>query len=549
MIVGSAVLAAAGLAAGGWQWSARAAQAETRAAWSRLSACLVGDPLPPGETARARARRIQLGYASLPRTAEARWPGRCQKPAHQLYESLREHGMGKGGPASQAEDMAAKIERGTADDEIFAMFDPLFKAAEEGGLVASPTSEGPAAPTPASPLRMADLAGAAVTTAEVPTTSVYTELVPGEDRHAIVDDPRAGAPALCTLPSSGGAFTCRPLSGALAGHHGLRLLGTTDPGAAPLVFAGLDGEGGIYRADTGELVASARAHSGYSAKDGYVAIQTWPSPTDGTFEVLEQRAPGAAVKRTTVKPDAQKSVQKTTTIHRTRILWDKLLIQMLDEGNLDTSPWVAEKSLGREDLGGAFHRIVDLNWINTIVTGCRGPGGTVVRFGPSEAMLLFNGGDRWQGPLRAEGLGDLLRCDGGGAVFLSGWPVRVKRCNPAGCDDQTPEGGFWPTDPAKGTSTVAFDFADGKVIVAWWTDRNGVRFRAGSPAQIGKGTDTIVFDDLAGPNGEPARTSVLSGIRLLAAGRGAVLLLATSDGLRAIRLGLDGTFAPATITR
>ena len=255
LMVGSAVLAAAGLAAGAWQWSARVAQAETRGAWSRLSSCLVGDPLAPGETARARARRIQLATVSQPRSAEARWPGRCQSSAHQLYESLREHGQ-KGAAASRAEDMAAKIEHGTADEEILAMLDPLFRAAAEAGLVASPTSEGPPAPAPASPLRLADLAGAAVTTAEVPTTSIYTEMVPGEDRHAIVDDPRAGAPVLCTLPASGEGFSCRPLPGALAGQHGLRLLGTTDPGAAPLVFAGHDGEGGIYRADTGEQVAS-----------------------------------------------------------------------------------------------------------------------------------------------------------------------------------------------------------------------------------------------------------------------------------------------------
>jgi hypothetical protein len=426
------------------------------------------------------------------------------------------------------------------------MLDPLFKAAEEGGLVASPAPFDPAPPAPASPLRLADLAGAAVTTVEVPSTSVYTEMLPGVDRHAIVDDPRAGAPVICTLSASSEALACRPLPGALASLHGLRLLGTADPGAAPLVFAGRDGEGGIYRGDTGEVVASVRAHSGYSASDGYVAIQTWPSVDDGSFDVLEQRGPGAEVKRTRVKPEAQRSIQKTTTIHRTQLLWDKLLIQMIDDHDHSTSPWVAYEALGRGDLGGAFHRIGDLNWVNTVVTGCRGPGGMVVRFGPSEAMLLFNQADRWQGPLRASGLGDVLRCDGDGGVFLSGWPVRVKRCTPAGCDDQTPQGGHWPTEPARGTSTVALDFVDGKVVVAWWTERHGVRFRAASPAQIGKTSDVVVFDDLAGPAGETLPASVLSGIRLLAAGRTSVLLLATNAGLRAIRLGLDGTFAPAT---
>ena len=49
--------------------------------------------------------------------------------------------------------------------------------------------------------------------------------------------------------------------------------------------------------------------------------------------------------------------------------------------------------------------------------------------------------------------------------------------------------------------------------------------------------------------GEVTRASVLSGIRLVTAGRSAALFLATSSGVRAIRLSADGTFAPATIAR
>jgi hypothetical protein len=144
----------------------------------------------------------------------------------------------------------------------------------------------------------------------------------------------------------------------------------------------------------------------------------------------------------------------------------------------------------------------------------------------------------------------VLRCDGADAVFLSGWPAQVKRCAPAGCDDQTPEGGEWPTEPARGTSTTGLDFIDGKVVVAWWTARHGVRFRAGSPAQVGKANDVVAFDDLVDPQGEAAaQKSVLSGIRLIAAGHTAVLFLATNAGVRAIRLGLDGTYAPAVISR
>jgi hypothetical protein len=422
----------------------------------------------------------------------------------------------------------------------------LWREVERSGIVASGVND-VTAPAPASPLSLDSLASAAISNVEVPTSSIHTEPFAGVERHALLDDPRAEVVTLCTITQRD-AFSCKSLPGKLATQHGMRLLGTTDAGAAPLVFAGLDGEGGINRGDSGELVASVRAYSAYAAANGYVAIQTWPNNLDGTFDILEQRAPGGEVKRTTIKPEAQKAVQPTTTIHRSRLLWNKALVQMLDQNNLDTPPWVAEKTLGREDLGGAFHRIADLNWINTNVTACRSERGLVARFGPSDAMLLFAEGDRWQGPRAARGLGDVLRCDGTDAVFLSGWPVRVKRCSAAGCDEAPQEGGYWPTQPAAGSSTVGLELADGKVVVAWWTERHGVRFRVGPRSQLGKMNDVVVFDDLAS-SGEAAKTSTLSGIRLLAAGHTAVLLLATNAGVRAVRLGLDGTFAAAVVSR
>jgi len=76
-----------------------------------------------------------------------------------------------------------------------------------------------------------------------------------------------------------------------------------------------------------------------------------------------------------------------------------------------------------------------------------------------------------------------------------------------------------------------------------------VRVRVASAAQIGAASDVVVFDDLYAANGEAARASVISGLRLVGAGRGAVLFLATNEGIRAVRVGADGGFAPAAIQR
>ncbi len=547
-IAGGVIVAVAGAGAGAWEWSKRVADREINTAWGHLSACLVGEPLAEGELASARARRIQLAYVSEAAGALGRWPGRCQAPAHQLYQKLHDNGRATSGAedaAYWAEAIAAKIEKGAPDTEVLAMLDPLWKQVAEGHLVAIGSATDTTPPPPARPLHLADLASAAVTTVEAPATAIHTEALPGPDRHVLIDAPRVDPTLLCTLAAKAEAMTCRPLPGELGHKHGLRLLGTADAGAAPLVFAGQDGAGGIFRSDTGELVASVRASSGYAAADGYVAIQSSPSLSGGSFEVIEQKQPHAEVTRTTVKPEAQRETQVVTTIHRSRLLWDKALIQMLDENHLGTSPWVAYKTVPREGAGGVYHRIGDLNWVNTTITGCRGSSGMVARFGESEAYLLFNAGDRWQGPMAASGLGE-LRCDGADAVFLSRWPVGVKRCTPAGCEDQSPPGGVWPTSPARGMS--ASDVLDGEVAAAWATDQLGVRFRVASAVQLGSTADVVVFDNYVGAHGEPTRTSVVSGIRLVAAGRSAVLFLATPEGIRAIRLGADGTFAPAKIT-
>ena len=90
---------------------------------------------------------------------------------------------------------------------------------------------------------------------------------------------------------------------------------------------------------------------------------------------------------------------------------------------------------------------------------------------------------------------------------------------------------------------------DGKFIAAWATEKHAVRVRVASPAHIGQASDIVVFDDRVGDDGKATKASVLSGLRLMTAGSNAFLLLATSGGIRAIRIKSDGTFAPATIER
>jgi hypothetical protein len=160
-------------------------------------------------------------------------------------------------------------------------------------------------------------------------------------------------------------------------------------------------------------------------------------------------------------------------------------------------------------------------------------------------MLFVDREGKWQGPVAGHNLGE-LRCDGADAVYVEKWPPRATRCTPAGCQDESRDDhDKWTTSPQGRASAV--DLVDGKLVAAWATDKHAVRVRVAPPARIGQANDIVVFDDLVTGEGKRTPTSVLSGLRLITAGSNAFLLLATSGGIRAIRIKSDGTFTPATI--
>ncbi len=565
-VAGGVVVAVAALGIGGWQWSERAADREIGEAWGGLSTCLFGEPLAPGELAAARVRRIQLAYVTMPKGSEGHWPQRCQKPARRLFQVLHEDGREQSGvedAAYWAGHLATQLDGRMSDDDFLQEVDAVERHVRAGHIVAVGAPGDTPAPPPAKPLRLGDLAGAAVTTVDTQVAKLYLDPLPGPDRHVLIDAPGVDPAVLCTVTAQAETVTCRPLPGDVGHQHRVRLFGTADAGAAPLVSAEKNGEYAIYRSDTGERVVALFAVSGYAAKDGYVAIQIPRGTADGGFDVYEQRGPGAPVQKTTVTAAAQDETRASMGIHASRLLWDKAILEVLDQDDPHLVPWVAYRTFPREGAGGGYHPVATIDfqrWIDTTITGCRGTRGMVARFGPDPGYLLFNEEDRWQGPvfLRHD-LGE-MRCDGADAVFLSAWPPRVERCMPRGCETETTDSGSWLAPlgrPVKRLSRsapafelvdggFAVDFADGGVAVAWVTEQYGVRFRIGSAAHIGQANDGVVFDDRVGDDGQ-LHASVVSGLRLVAAGRGAVLFLATREGIRAIRLAADGTFAPARI--
>jgi hypothetical protein len=153
------------------------------------------------------------------------------------------------------------------------------------------------APPAASPLT-ADTLTAPLSKTPFNLKSVFSDPHPGEKLHLLVDDQSVeGSPFLCTVTAT--TAECRKLPAAIAGSsQGVRLLGTSDEDAEPLIFAGKRGTEGVYRSDTGELVHRIYSHGGYATKDGFSAVLGW---NEGKADLILVRKQGETKHETTLK--------------------------------------------------------------------------------------------------------------------------------------------------------------------------------------------------------------------------------------------------------
>ncbi|MBW2527984.1 MAG: hypothetical protein JRI23_27635 [Deltaproteobacteria bacterium] len=550
VLFGVVPLVAIGIGVLAWVMSQRAAARDIRVAWSRAAACLVGEPLAEGQRASLRVRGIQLAalHDELELPEKERWPSRCADDVATLQVKLREHGRdddGDEGLAAQAERLAIQLRKARIMDDLSVPIDGLFDAARKRGLHAEPIALTRPTREPAGALDLDALpATARVSNLQYTLDQVSTTPMIGTDLHLLVYDPKIDrTPLLCTFTVDG-ADRCRKLGGELVGKAGLQLGGTAAPGALPLVFAGRDGEAGIYRADSSTKIAALAASSAYVAADGYVAIASRPLDRDGAFDLVEQRAAGGAIERHTI--EAKQFEPKATQIHRKQILWDKLLVQVLDAEDVEASPRLQYTALPSDDADRPFVDIAPLNWVNAAIFGCRTATTTIVRVGVRQGFITFFGAEGWSSPVAAQSFPPAFTCDEGEAVFTDRFGNQ-QRCTPAGCK-QTPGSAprYEPFDQRDG----AVADVGGRILALGLAEgRGGLRYRYAAGKNLAdKHQDRILFDDLV-RDGAVQKDSVVLGMHLLGRGRFAVLLLSTPAGLYAIRFDAKGQPSPAKITQ
>ncbi|HVY44817.1 MAG TPA: hypothetical protein VHB21_03020 [Minicystis sp.] len=541
------------------------------ASWSRLSRCLVGDPLGPGEAASVRMRKVQLAALTLSPQQRAEgetgvpWPQRCGALAHAVSEAL--HDAGRAGEddkslAALAEQLGKQLTDTNAQDPLTrdyrAALDALYARAAEEKVVARPGADGPAPPgNPAAPFTLDTLASVTPMSTKVfNLQNIMAESHASREAHLLIEDKTDSAAPwdLCTIDDK--TIKCRKLPAQIvATKSGLRLLGTTDDGAPPLVFAGNRGADGVFRSDTGERVAKMYSYGGYVSKDGFAAVLGWD---DDKQEVhLARQTTGAAPKTVVVKPD----VRIGNAFYGSMLLWNRLVLRGVDkkeQRRLYAQPIDHGEKPAKDmkDVGGLPEAgLIEAGEDEPHISGCRTAEATAVRVkGYANEFVAFDIGGTWREPIGSRAQGGSLTCRKAEATItrIDSFGVTQNRCTTAGCKRAYVE--LEKIMPTKGELAPRSGYlqaidVDGELLVVWAAgESGGLRYRFAPIERIAQAPDVVVYDDLV-EGGKVGTLSTLFGIGLLAREGYAVIVLATKNGIVALRVTPDGKVAPAPAQR
>ncbi len=552
----------------------QSSQAEARiaTAYGSLSRCLVGAPLEPRESAGTRVRRLQLTAMTLADDQRAMdgghsWPDRCSTFAYELDEALRDAGRATGEKdlAHAAAALGKQLKEPTSfTADLTENVEAVWSLSELEKIhgASNVTIAGP--PGRAEPFDADGLAaGTPLAQKAFSFKTLFTEPHPALDLRILVDDPET--PLLCTIKRGAPDAKCAALPAAItATKQGLRLIGTSDDGTPPLVFAGNRGSEGIFRADSGELVDRFYAYGGYAAADGFSAVLGWKEQQKEL--VATRKLAGAPRTQATLTP----AFRTGNPYYSAQMLWDQVLLRGVTK---DNKRRLFAQALGRTgDVLGEAVDVGELPEPGLIqggvdepphITGCKTAEAMVVRVkGFDNDFMTFRLGGTWSAPISPELTGGTLSCSKSAAAITRVEPAPAAssfkttfsqvRCTSAGCR----------TDEVKMEQLLhkRLEFApkeghadavdlDGKLLVVWAAgERGGVRMRLAPAEAIAAAPDVILYDDLVRA-GHVQPLSTLFDLKLFSREGFAVLLLGTVTGVHALRIEADGKVTPLVIAK
>jgi hypothetical protein len=561
----------------------RGAHAATQKSWSDLSSCVLGDPLSPNERASVRARGIQLAVLGVPPekrvgTSDVGWPGRCSMYASAVAEAL--HTSDDASPLVQsATKLADALKVGPTNPTLGTSLDDAWRDAEKIGLnaIAADQAGGVIAPPkPITALTVEKLPlDSRILTEPFSLASLSIEPTPSTTLRFLIDDKDVkGGPTLCEMPptsTTGGnpshaaSIVCKKIPAPAASFSpALRLWGTTEDGASPLVFVGDHGRDGVFRADTGAVVEEKLQYGAYgidARKDGSYAMLVWKDPSPETrLEVV-----GAdKSKKETALFDRQKA---GNPYYNTALFWDYVINKQYVPGHEDDGIQLFVRTIAADGSVGAPLDIGRVGQYSLVeggdepphIRGCRDGDSMVIRVkGANREYFSFLVAGKWTQPVEGDSLGGDLVCRGNQAL-VTGVESRGEkvgdvyrtRCDATACKTDTVQWSdlFAHNDDIWPASTTAIHASDvgGKVAVVWQAGQlGGLRIRVAAADLLARTEDVVVFDDRM-QDGVLKPDSTLLETNMLSHGDTTLLFVRVVPGVFVFKVEASGALTPVKV--
>ena len=511
--------------------------------WATFQGCMLGDPLEANERPSSRFRLLHLAKLGKPEDKAADptkvWPSTCLGSLGSVVDTSSHVSTG-GDDLNKA---ASAVGKAVSTNTLTAtpkLLDDLWKAAAAAKLNDPP---GPRPET--TPKAVTTLFGKGTYEAQprplgdFALGSVRIETSLSTTPRFLVDDRTAPkGPTVCE--SEAGSISrvnCTTLPSDIAKlAPGLRLLGSTETGAAALVFAGERGTGGVFRELSAPAVVQGVPVFGGSSKAQKRARIVAKRPTG--LVLIDTAGKDGPPVETRLRDLADTALAGDWIFTRER---DVLTAQRVGENKrIEVGPFPEAFSTKADDR----------------VTYCRAGSTEVVRIrGTENDFVMLGTEDAWSSPKKLR-FADHLSCAEGVALLTTianndptghvHATVRVSRCSSTECKDtqlshyDMLSGNADLLPPTR--SELAVTTAAGRVYFAWFTSLGDLRVRSGAVDTVAATPDVV----LHAPLGE-AEVSVHE-VALVPSTTGALLLARTSDGVRLFGLAQDGTVTPVVTT-
>ncbi len=534
----AAVLSAAAWHISGKMFASEAAQVVANR-WAELERCLLGDGLPSGVLPSARLRAIELAAAG----SESQWPEQCAPFAAELDAALAAPAIRP--EAGSTRPLQTLLAAGAVRQG--AELDAIWRRLRAADLPPSKSRRAvPLPPEPAKPrLQSAQLAALGNTT-RLQDLLVDFDASNGRTLRLMFG---GKSPSVCHFNDGPRkqrwqSAVCRKVPLELQGSEGVRLA-RAEPGAADLIYLrkGPDDDG-FYDAASG-LRLWRPQHRGAQAlvhKNGVTAIlyARREREQDGRIDHwrLVRFKPGKRPR------NRRLAVPKDATAR----LMPRSLVWWSPSKKPDRVEIFARTLLDQAQRLGPAKRIGTLPASSDFIGECASDQLAALLFvtvGLDEPKyhIVFRQAGRFAPPVAAGVLrGNLaLSCDEEGVLLsrrdngrLSSW-----RCTTKGC--VAASSGKLPLF-SKGLSVATF--IGKRALLVYSTPNGPVRLRIGTPDELEKSDDVLLFDDARHGGMTPTALRLVGGNGL------ALLLLQTQEGaVYAVRIDSKGRALPVRAVR